>query len=141
MVSLQRIFTVATHQKFSPIQSMGFSKLSVSICQQLGIRGRAFTNDEEALFITEGPQDLIEKYYEAVCKDPHTDFAVIHSDENIQATEFTDYSVWVTSYDPDKFDYGPSVYLLKPKTLKSAIPRTLSSRLKIRIWALTPSLE
>lgn len=70
MISLQRIFTVSTHQKFSPIQSSAFAKLSVSICEQLGIHGRAFSNDLEAMFIIEGVEDIIIKYYNAVIKSP-----------------------------------------------------------------------
>jgi len=141
MMYLQRVFTVATYKRFSPSQSMGFSKLSVSICQQLGIHGRAFSNDIEALFVTEGPEELVKSYYNAVVKDPHTDFAVIHSDEEIQKCEFKDYSVWLSSYDPGKLDYGPSVHLLTSETIKAATPCNLSSKLKIRIRVLAPSLD
>jgi len=141
MAYLQRIFTVATHEKFTPSQSMGFAKLSVSICQQLGIHGRAFSNDIEAMFITEGPEELIKKYYDAVVKDPHTDFAVIHSDEYLQACEFKDYSVWLSSYNPKILDYGHSVHLLTSETLKDAILCGLSSKLKIRIKVLLPSID
>lgn len=141
MTYLQRVFTVATYRKFSPSQSKNFSKLSVSICQQLGIRGRAFSNDKEAMFITEGAEELINKYYDAVVKDPHTDFAVIHSDEKIEVCEFEDYSVWLSSYDPNKLDYGPSVHLLTKETIKTAIPCNLSSKLKIRMKALVPYID
>lgn len=141
MTYLQRIFTVATYRKFSPSQSKDFSKLSVSVCQQLGIRGRAFSNDTEAMFITEGPEELIKKYYDAVAKDPHTDFAVIYSDTKIEVCEFKDYSVWLSSYDPRRFDYGPSVHLLTTETIETAIPSHLSTKLKIRIKVLLPFID
>lgn len=137
---LQRLFTLSTHKKFSPKQSMGFAKVSVSICQQLGIHGRVLSNDVEALFIIEGTEDLIKKYYDAVLKDPHTDLAVIHSDLKVATFEFSDYSVWLSSYNPDKYDYGPSVHLLTSKTLSSAIPENLSFNLSIRIDALIPTI-
>jgi len=141
MICLQRIFTIATHQKFTPSQSMGFAKLSVSVCQQLGIRGRAFTNDVEALFIAEGQGDVVKQYYDAVIQDHHTDFAFILSDMRLEAGEFDNYSVWLTSYDPSAFDYGPCVHLLTPETLDTAIPATLSSKLKIKIDCLMPDIS
>lgn len=115
----------------TPKLSHGVSEQSVRVCQQLGITGRVFANDIQALAITEGETALVRRYYEAVKADILVDNIVLLADRQIEAREFSDYSVWLNSR--EHYDCGPHVRRLTLKSLEDALPGNPSGKIRVMV--------
>lgn len=122
-----------------PKKSHELSKLSINICDQLGISGRVFANDKQALAILEGPTVILQRYYQAIQSDKVVSNVLLHVEREVKTREFSDYSIWLNS--KESLDYGPQIKRLRPETLSSALPPKPSGKLRIMIEAyLKPDL-
>ena len=105
------------------------SSQSIKVCEGLGLTGRVFANQKHAFFVTEGPTELVKRFYQATEDDVLAAAVCLLSEREIVEREFKTYSVWLNipgeSYD------NKSVFLLNSETLKKAFPETLSSRIRI----------
>jgi len=117
----------------TPTMAFAAATRSVSICAQLGLVGRVFADTQEAFAITEGPTDIVKRYFDAVSADALVRTIILHSDMIINTREFSDYSVWLSLQKPVQF--SGSVKKLTPETLPHALPAKTSVRLKMMIEA------
>ena len=129
----QLIYTSTCTAELTPELSHEASYKSVQICKQLGLTGRVFANDITAFAMTEGPTELVKKYYKAVEADRLVETIVLHVDRPIEKREFQDYYVLLNS--KERYDYGPSIGVLTPETMEQALPSRPSSRMRIMIEA------
>jgi len=113
----------------TPNMAYQVSSQSVAVCEQLGITGRVFANRQQALAITEGPTDIVYKYFQAVKSDPLVQTILLHVNRPIEACEFEDYSVWLNL--GVGFEFGEKVRKLTPGTARLALPDNPSPRLRI----------
>lgn len=125
----QYIYTSTCTDVMTPKLAYQVSVQSVSVCKPLGLTGRVFANRQSAFAITEGPRDMVQRYYDAVQADVLVRTIVLHSEHAISDREFTDYSVWLNLGVP--FPAGSEVYELTPKTIGLALPKNPSTRLKL----------
>lgn len=129
----QLIYTSICTEEMTPWLSHQVSLKSISICKQLGLTGRVFANDQQALAMTEGQTDIVRRYYEAVKADPLVESILLHVDRPIKTREFSDYSVWLNSR--ESYDCGPQVHRLSAETLPHALPAKPSAKIRIMIEA------
>lgn len=125
----QLIYTSTCTDAMTPKKAYDMSCLSISVCDQLGLTGRVFANNQEALAMTEGPTELVKMYFAAVRSDPLVETILLHVDRPIERREFDDYSVWLNLSEP--FSECEKVFMLTPDSMKLALPKTPSSRLRI----------
>ena len=139
MALKQLIYTSTCTDQMTPLLSHQVSLKSVNICSQLGITGRVFADDQQAIAMTEGPSDIVMGYYKAIAADSLVNSAFIHVERKIPQREFKDYSVWLNSR--EIHDVGSQVHVLSRQTLASALPPNLSAKVRIMIEAfLKPEL-
>jgi len=74
MALVQYIYTSVLITELTPQNAYDTSALSVKVCRQFGITGRVFANRQQALAITEGPEDIVSRYFESVKQDPLAKF-------------------------------------------------------------------
>ena len=117
----------------TPRLSHRISEQSVKVCQQLGITGRVFANDVQAIAITEGETKIVRQYYAAVQADPLVETIIIHSRQPIREREFSDYSVWLNSR--EVHECGPQVMRLTPENLREALPAAPSANIRTMVKA------
>jgi len=129
----QLIYTSTCTAEMTPRMSHLMALQSVNLCQQYGLTGRAFANDISAFAITEGPTEIVKKYYHAVETDPLVETILLHVDRLIEKREFDDFSVWLNS--KASFNFGPCVGVLTPQSFQEAMPARPSPRLRIMIEA------
>lgn len=129
----QLIYTSTCTAELTPKISHQASYKSVQICEQLGLTGRVFANDITAFAMTEGPTELVRKYYHAVSVDPMVETILLHVDRPIKKREFDNYYVLLNS--KEHYDFGPSIGVLTPETLEEALPSHPSIRLRIMVEA------
>lgn len=129
----QLIYTSTCTAELTPLLSHQASFKSIQICKQLGLTGRVFANDKSAFAMTEGPTELVRKYFKAVEADPLVETLLLHVDRPIKSREFTDYFVLLNSR--ERYDFGPSIGLLTPESLNAALPAHPSIRLRIMVEA------
>jgi len=129
----QLIYTSTCTAEMTPRMSHLMALQSVNICQQYGLTGRAYANDISAFAITEGPTEIVRKYFSAVESDPLVETILLHVDRPIQQREFTDFSVWLNS--KATFNFGPFVGVLTPESFAQSMPANPSPRLRIMIEA------
>lgn len=129
----QLIYTSTCVAELTPRLSHEASFKSVSICEQLGLTGRVFANDISAFAMTEGPTELVKRYYQAVKSDPLVETIILHVDRPVKAREFSDYLVLLNS--KEQYDFGPKVGVLTPESLEAALPSHPSIRLRIMVEA------
>ena len=129
----QLIYTSTCTAELTPLLSHQASYKSVQICNQLGLTGRVFANDISAFAMTEGPTEVVKRYFKAVEADPLVETILLHVDRPITSREFTDYFVLLNS--KERYDFGPSIGLLTPETLNAALPSHPSIRLRIMVEA------
>jgi len=129
----QLIYTSTCTAKLTPKLSHEMSYRSIQVCKELGLTGRVFANDLTAFAMIEGPTELVKKYYHAVSVDPLVETILLHVDRPIPKREFHDYYVLLNS--KERYDYGPTIGILTPKTLEQALPSHPSSRLRIMVEA------
>lgn len=129
MALVQYIYTSALVTELSTQNAFDTSSLSVKICQQFRITGRVFANRQQALAITEGPEDVVSHYFSAVKQDPMAGHIVLHVQRPIAVREFADYSVWLNL--GQGFKFSRHVRELTPESLPFAWPDDLSARVRI----------
>lgn len=129
----QLIYTSTCTAELTPKISHEASYKSVQICDQLGLTGRVFANDITAFAMTEGPTEIVKRYYHAVSVDPLVETILLHVDRPIKKREFDDYYILLNS--KERYDYGPTIGILTPETLERALPPHPSARLRIMIEA------
>lgn len=118
----------------TPLRAHQIALDSITICEQLGITGRVFADDQQAFAITEGPTDIVRQYYQAVAVDPLVENTVLHVQRKIPRREFVDYSVWLNLR--EHYDMGPQVRVLSPANLSGALPKGLSTKVRFMIEAI-----
>lgn len=129
MSLVQYIYTSVLVTEVTAQNAYDTSAMSVKICQQYGITGRVFANRQQALAITEGPEDIVEHYFQSVKQDPVAGNILLHVQRSIEAREFQDYSVWLNL--GQNFQFGKYVRELSSETLPLAWPDNLSARVRI----------
>jgi len=131
MQLVQYIYTSVLRDELSAQLAFDTSSMSVGLCKQFGITGRVFANRQQALVITEGPQDIVMRYFQAVKQDKMASHVLLHVQRPIPRREFQDYSIWLNL--GKDFPFTQSVRELTESSLKEAWPDNLS--LKVRIMA------
>lgn len=129
MAVTQYIYTSMLVTKLTAQNAFDTSSLSVKICQQLDISGRVFANRQQALAITEGPEEIVSRYFQAVKQDPLGGRILMHVKRSIPAREFANYSVWLNL--GQAFQFNEHVRELTPESLKTAWPDNLSAKVRI----------
>lgn len=129
MSLVQYIYTSVLVTELTAQNAYDTSALSVKICQQYGITGRVFANRQQALAITEGPEEIITRYFHSVKQDPMASKILLHVQRPIQKTEFQDYSVWLNL--GRNFQFSKYVRELTAESLPLAWPENLSARVRI----------
>jgi len=125
----QLIYTSRCIAAMTSQMSYDVSCKSVAICEQLGLTGRVFANNQQALAMTEGPTEIVKQYFEAVKSDGLVESILLHVDRIIPEREFADYSVWLNL--PEAFEFGDKVRKLTPESVLTAMPIKQSVKLKI----------
>lgn len=115
--------------RLTPDKSLKLSELSVPICQELGLTGRVFANKTQALAIMEGPQEILDGYYNAVASDPFVAAIILHDQQAIEQRVFHDYSVWLDLGFQINNHHG--VHPLSFENADGAIPKTASPMLRL----------
>ena len=129
MALVQHIYTSVLGVQITPQQAYDASVLSAGLCYKFGITGRVFANDHQALAITEGPEEVATRYFEAVSADPMAATVLLHVKRVIPAREFSDFSIWLNvdyPFEPDTF-----VQPLTSESLQNAWPKNLSAKVRI----------
>lgn len=129
----QYIYTSNCTSAMTPEMAYDMSCKSVSICEQLGITGRVFANRQDAFAMTEGPTEIVDRYFQAVKSDSFVETIVLHVSRKIETREFTDYSVWLNVGVP--FNFEGKVRRLTPGTARIALPPNPSPRLRVMVEA------
>ncbi len=135
----QLIYTSTCTASMTPKMAYLTSSKSVDICKSLGLTGRVFANNKQALAMTEGPTEIVRRYYHAVASDSLVENIILHTDREIKAREFANYSVWLNLETP--IEFTDTVRHLTPETLSRAMPDNISLRLRMMVEAyLKPDL-
>ena len=127
----QLIYTSRCVAAMTSQMSYDVSCKSVYICEKLGLTGRVFANNQQALAMTEGPTHIVKQYFEAVKSDGLVESILLHVDRVIPKREFMDYSVWLNL--PGDFEFGDKVRELTPESVLTAMP--IKQSVKLRIMA------
>ncbi len=129
MTIVQYIYTSILGVEMTPRRAYEAAKLSAGLCQKFGITGRVFANSQQALAITEGPEDIVTRYYESVSKDEMAATVLLHSRRIIPVKEFADFTILLNvdhAFDPDT-----SVRPLTHQSFETAWPANLSAKVRI----------
>ncbi len=129
----QLIYTSTCTDVMTSKMAYQVSCQSVSVCEQLGLTGRVFANNWQALAMTEGPTEIVRQYFEAVSADVLVETTLLHYDRPIETREFSDYSVWLNL--GEGFEFGEKVRRLTEQSVKEALPAYPSAKLKIMATA------
>ena len=129
----QLIYTSTCTNAMTPQMAYQVSSQSVSVCEGLGLTGRVFANNQQALAITEGPIDLVRQYYKAVSADVLVEATLLHYDRVVETREFTDYSVWLNL--GEEFTFCDKVRRLTEQSVQDALPAYPSAKLRIMATA------
>ena len=139
MALSQLIYTSTCTDAMTPEMAYLVSAKSVDICKSLGLTGRVFANNKQALAMTEGPTDVVRRYYQAVASDSLVENILLHTDRVITAREFAKYSVWLNIETP--INFTDTVRCLSEQTLPQAMPANASIRVRMMVEAyLKPDL-
>jgi len=135
----QIVFLVQSQGELSQEDKLRLASHSVEITQSLGLMGRVFVSGAECLVITEGPEEMVDQYFDAVMVDDRVGSCVLHDDRYISAPEFLDYSVWL--------DFGAliglpdGVHRLTTRKMAVALPPEASGATRVLFSALvTPTI-
>ena len=129
MALIQYIYTSVLITELTAKNAIDTSEMSARVCQQYGITGRAFANRQKAWAITEGEEDTVKRYFQAVANDPMAGKILLHVKRSIPIREFTDFSVYLNLGEP--FQTSKSVRELTSKSLQNAWPSNLSAKVRI----------
>jgi len=127
---VQYIYTSILLAEMTPQDAFDTGSLSVSLCQKFGITGRVFANRQQALAITEGPEEAVSRYLESIRVDPLASKVLFHSQRPIQKREFPSYSVWL-NLGESSFPFDENIRHLTAESLKDAWPANLSTKIRI----------
>jgi hypothetical protein len=133
MSLVQYIYGSTCTDKMTAEKAVLISVKSVDVCKGLGLTGRVFSNRTSALGITEGPADIVRRYYAALQTDYLIATTLLHAQRPISSREFDDYSVWLDINHP--FDPHPQVHPMSAGSLARAMPDAPSVRLRVMIDA------
>jgi len=134
MTLAQYIYSTTCSDLVTAEKAVLISAKSIEVCQRLGLTGRVFSTQTHALAVTEGPSDIVERYYQAIASDNLVATALLHTKRQVIAREFEDYSVWLDIGEP--FGPHPHVHQMTPQSLTKAMPPRPSARLRIMVDAL-----
>lgn len=129
MALVQYIYTSVLITELTVQNAYETSAMSAKVCQQFGITGRAFANRQKALAFTEGEEDVVKQYFQAVANDPMAGKLLLHVKRPIPVREFADFSVWLNL--GQKFQTNRFVRELTPQSLPHAWPANLSAKVRI----------
>jgi hypothetical protein len=129
MAFVQYIYTSILMTELSARNAFDTSAMSAKICEQFGITGRVFANRQKALAITEGPEEIVTKYFQSVQQDPLAQSVLLLVNRPIPVREFMDYSVWLNL--GQDFEFSQSVRKLTAASLRTAWPSNLSTKVRI----------
>lgn len=135
----QIVFLVQSQGELPQEHKLRVARNSVEISQSLGLAGRVFVSGDECLVITEGPEALVDQYFEAILSDDSVKSCVLQDERIISEAEFLDYSVWL--------DFGAleglpdGVHRLTTRKMAVALPPEASGATRILFSALvTPTV-
>ncbi|CAM3633882.1 BLUF domain-containing protein [Litorimonas haliclonae] len=129
----QLIYTSTCTDAMTPRMAYQVSAQSVAVCEQLGLTGRVFANNRQALAMTEGPTEIVRQYFQAVSADILVEATLLHYDRVIEAREFSDYSVWLNL--GEEFAFCDKVRRLTEQSVQDALPAYPSAKLRIMATA------
>lgn len=104
---------------------------SVDVCRELGLTGRVFADNQQALAITEGPKEVVQGYFEAVSRDILVETILLHINRPIKKREFSDYSVWLNLREAHQFTPCDRVYDFKDPPEADILPKNASTKVRI----------
>ena len=130
----QYIYSTTCTELMTSEKAVLISVKSIQVCEQLGLTGRVFSTLTHALAITEGPLDIVDRYYQAIACDNLVATALLQTKQIVKTRDFEDYSVWLDIGRP--FGPHPHVHQMTPQSLVSAMPSNPSARLRIMVDAL-----
>ena len=113
------------------------ASMAMRLGQEFGITGRVFANIRQAFVIMEGPEEIVERYFQSVTRDPMAGTQIVHVQRPIKAREFQDYSVWLNV--GQRFQSTSQIRELTPETLPLAWPENLSAKVRIMAEAYLDS--
>lgn len=134
----QSIYMSQCVTHLTPLERLQIARKSIMICGSLGLTGRVFVTGNDALNVTEGPPQLVDDYFKAMKADERTVSCILHSEKEITAPEFNEYSVWgdfVKTY-----ELPENVYRLTRANLSSALPADATRRMRFFFDALVKPL-
>ena len=126
---VQYIYTSVLGVQITPQQAYEASLMSAELCRKFGITGRVFANSQQALAITEGPEDVAARYFEAVSTDSMSASVLLHVKRVIPAREFPEFSILLNVDYP--FAADGLVQPLTPETFQNVWPENLSAKVRI----------
>jgi len=126
---IQYIYTSVLGVQIAPKQAQTASLLSAALCRKFGITGRVFANCQQALAITEGPEQVAARYFEAVSNDPMSASVLLHVKREIPAREFSEFKILLNAGEAFKGDNF--VQPLTPESLQNVWPANLSTKVRI----------
>lgn len=129
MTTVQYIYTSILGTEMTPQHAHRASVLSAGLCQKFGITGRVFANCQQALAITEGPEETAIRYFQAVTNDPMAASVLLHVKRTIPSPEFTDFSILLNVDYP--FAANQFVQPLTPESFQTVWPANLSAKVRI----------
>ena len=129
MKIVQYIYTSVLGVQITPQQAYQASVQSAGLCRKFGITGRVFANSQQALAITEGPEEVTVRYFEAVSTDPMAASVLQHVKREIPTREFPDFSILLNV----DYPFAPDglVQPLTPETMDNIWPENLSAKVRI----------
>ena len=130
----QYIYSTTCTDQMTAEKAVLISVKSIEVCARLGLTGRVFSTRTHALAVTEGPPEIVERYFQAIASDYLVATALLHTKQMVKAREFEDYSVWLDIGTP--FGPHPHVHQMTPQSLANAMPQRPSARLRIMVDAL-----
>ena len=92
---VQYMFTSVLVTDASAQAAIDTASMALRLGQQFGVTGRVFANIRQAFVIMEGPEEIVDRYFQSVKRDPMAGTQILHVQRPIKAREFHDYSVWL----------------------------------------------
>jgi len=129
MALVQYIYTSILGVEMTPRRAYEESLLSAGLCRKFGITGRVFANSQRALAITEGPEETVTRYFNAVSQDEMAASVLLHVRRIITVQEFSDFIILLNA--DHSFDADPFVQPLTAESFKNVWPPKLSAKVRI----------
>lgn len=129
MALVQYIYTSVLITELTPQNAYDTCAMSAKVCKQFGITGRVFANRQKALAITEGDEEIVKRYFQAVAGDPVAGTVLLHVKREIPVREFADYALFLNL--GQDFASNDTVRQLTLESLQTAWPSNLSAKVRI----------